>query len=73
MKDIRKTDRDGSLEISLLSSLFHCLVKNNAKLNLVAPVDPKFVNSDVLWKAESESLYTNVKTSRFRKEQDYLS
>ena len=47
MKDIRRTKRDGSLEISLLSSLFHYLVKSNAKLNLVAPVDPKSVNNDM--------------------------
>ena len=48
MKDIRRTNRDRSLEISLLSSLFHYLkVKSNATLNLVAPVDPKLVNNDM--------------------------
>ena len=74
MKDIRRTNRDGSLEISLLFSLFNYLDKSNAQLNLVTPVDPKLVNTQhALRTAESELLYTNVKTSRCRKEQDYLS
>jgi len=49
MKDIRRTNRDESLEIFLLSSLFNCLDKSNAQLNLVTPVDPKLVNNNMLY------------------------
>ena len=47
MKDIRRTNRDDSLEISLLFSLFNYLDKSNAQLNLVTPVDPKLINNNM--------------------------
>ena len=52
MKDIRRINRDESLEISLLSSLFNYLDKSNAQRNLVTPVDPiaKLVNNNMLYK-----------------------
>ena len=49
MKDIRRTNRDESLKIFLLSLLFNCLDKSNAQLNLVTPVDPKLVNNNMLY------------------------
>ena len=49
MKDIRRTNRDESFEIFLLSSLFNCLDESNAQLNLVTPVDPKLVNNNMLY------------------------
>ena len=52
MKDIRRTNRDESLEISLLSSPFNYLDKSNAQRNLATPVDPiaKLVNNNMLYK-----------------------
>ena len=52
MRDIRRMNRDESLEISLLSSLFNYLDKRNAQRNLVTPVDPiaKLVNNNMLYK-----------------------
>ena len=47
MKDIRRTNRDESPEMSLLSSLFNYLDKSNAQLNLVTPVDPKLINNNM--------------------------
>ena len=49
MKDIRRTNRDESPEISLLtlSWLFNYLDKSNAQLNLVTPEDPKLVNNNM--------------------------
>ena len=50
---VRKNERlEGQIEmevslLSLLSSLFHYLVKSNAKLNSVWPVDSKLVNNDI--------------------------
>ena len=49
MKDIRRTNRDESFEIFLLSSLFNCLDKSNAQLDLVTPVDQKLVNNNMLY------------------------